>query len=308
MKVNIKSLVLLAALITGQQTIVNGQQEAMFTQYMFNGLLINPAYAGSHNTLSMSALLRTQWVGLDGAPNTQSFSAHSPVGSSRVSLGLTFLHDKIGIFDQNTILSSYSYRIPLNKTEDLHLYFGLQGGVSHYSMAYSTVSTSDPVYNTGDMSEWYPVVGTGIYLASKRLYVGASIPQLLTAKNIDYEGPLLEQVYHLFVSAGYVFDVTNSLKLKPNILVKAVEGAPVETDLNLNALIKDVLWVGVSWRSMDSFDALFQIQINDRMQFGYSYDFITLTDIRTVSAGSHEFNLNYMLSFNKKRIITPRYF
>ena len=308
MKRYIIKAIIAGVLIQGIQTRLMAQQEAMFTQYMFNGLLINPAYAGSHNNLSMSALFRTQWVGLDGAPSTQSFSAHSPLGSSRVSMGMSFLHDKIGIFDQYGMFSSYSYRIPLNEEQDFFLYFGLQGGFSSYTIAYSIVSASDPVYNSGDIRELYPNVGTGLYLASKRFYFGASVPQLLTAKNIGYEGPLLEQVYHLFISTGYVFDLNKSLKLKPNILLKAVEGAPAEMDINLNMLIKEVLWAGLSWRSMDSFDALFQIQINERMQFGYSYDFITLTDIKRVSAGSHEFNLNYMLSFNKRRIITPRYF
>lgn len=287
---------------------LNAQQDAMYTQYMFNGLVINPAYAGSHNTLSMSALFRKQWVGIDGAPSTQNLSVHSPLGNSRVSMGMVLFHDKIGISDQYGAFSSYSYKIPLNKGNTTFLYFGLQGGYSRYSIKYSDVSATDPTYNGGDINEFYPNVGAGVYLTSDRFYVGASVPQLLTAKNMEYTGPLFQQVYHVFVSAGYVFDLNDNLKLKPNILVKAVEGAPIEMDLNMNLLIKELLWVGVSWRSLDSFDGLVQFQLNERMQLGYSYDFATTTELRRATTGSHEFNLNYRLSFNKKRIITPRYF
>jgi len=287
--------------------MAHGQQQVMFTQYMFNGLALNPAYAGSHETVSITALAREQWTGIDGAPSTQTLSVHSPVFNKRIGLGLLVLHDKIGVTEQTGVYAAYSYKIPFVNGANLAL--GLQAGVNMYDARFSEVSDVNPVFATGDVQETHPNFGFGAYYFTDRFYAGISIPQL--AQNTfdrDNEDSDSKIVRHYFANAGYVIDLDQNLKLKPNILVKAVEGAPVEFDVNANLLIHEVIWVGVSWRSFDSFDALFQLQVTDRLQFGYAYDFATTTDLRRVNGGSHELMLNYRFTFNKSRIVTPRYF
>ncbi|MDH5398518.1 MAG: type IX secretion system membrane protein PorP/SprF [Cyclobacteriaceae bacterium] len=289
--------------------VINGysQQQVMFTQYMFNNLAINPAYAGHHGHMSATALVREQWTGLDGAPSTQTFSIHTPITKQRFSLGALFVHDKIGVTEQTGTYLSYAYRIPLSEKGKLS--FGLQGGITHYNAQFSVISSTNPIFANGDISEIHPNVGFGLFYNTDKFYAGLSTPQLMETV-FDKENPDSESIVirHYFLSSGYVFDLGNSLKLKPNILVKAVNGAPVQIDLNANLLINHVIWVGLSWRSFDSVDALLQLQLTDQLQLGYAYDFITTTDLRHINTGSHEFMLNYQFSFAKTRVITPRYF
>lgn len=285
---------------------VLAQQQVMFTQYMFNGLAINPAYAGSHEAISMTAVARKQWVGIDGAPSTQTFSIHSPIKNQRMSLGFLLLHDHIGVTDQTGAYASYAYRIPLAGGQ---LAFGLQGGLSSYHAEYSKVSVTDPAFSSGDIRLLSPTIGFGMYFNTKRFYAGISVPQLnqtlLDKSNPDSDGRI---VRHYFATAGYVFDIGPSFKLKPNVLVKIVEGAPVEFDVNANLLIRNVVWVGVSWRSFDSVDALLQIEITPQLQLGYSYDFATSPVLSRLNNGSHELMLNYKFSFVRNKIVSPRYF
>ena len=297
---------ILSVLLFGLSLGASAQQQVMFTQYMFNGLAINPAYAGSHETISLSALARKQWTGLDGAPSTQTFGVHAPIKNQRMALGALFLHDNIGVTNQNGLFGMYAYRIPVSDKGKLA--FGLQGGVSFYNAQFSKVSATDPRF-ANDVRLVTPSIGFGMYYNTERFYAGLSIPQLNQA-NFDKKNPDSNSklVRHYFLTAGYVFDIGHSLKLKPNVLVKSVVGAPIEIDLNANLLIKEVLWVGLSWRSFDSIDALLQLQITDQLQFGYAFDFATTTDLKNVNGGSHELMLNYRFSFAKTRIITPRYF
>lgn len=302
---NIKLIIICMLMTVGYMT--HGQQQVMFTQYMFNGLALNPAYAGSHETISITALAREQWTGIDGAPSTQTLSVHSPVFNNRIGLGLLVLHDKIGVTEQTGVYAAYSYKIPFVNGANLAL--GLQAGVNMYDARFSEVSDINPVFAAGDVKEAHPNFGFGAYYFTDKFYAGISVPQLaqntFDKNNEDSDSKI---VRHYFANAGYVFDLNESLKLKPNVLVKAVEGAPVQFDLNANLLINEVIWVGVSWRSFDSIDALFQLQITERLQFGYAYDFATTTDLRRVNGGSHELMINYRFTFNKSKIVTPRYF
>jgi type IX secretion system PorP/SprF family membrane protein len=302
---NLRQIILIVASVSASMGAL-AQQQVMFTQYMFNSLAINPAYAGSHESLSMSALARTQWTGLDGAPQTQTFSVHSPIRHQRMALGAMFMHDKIGVTNQNGAYVMYAYRIPTS--EKGRLAFGLQGGFSTYNAQFSKVSITDPKF-ASDIRLTHPSIGFGMYYNTDRFYAGLSIPQInqsdLDRTNPDSDSKL---VRHYFLTAGYVFDINPALKLKPNILVKSVGGAPVQLDLNVNLLIQDVLWVGASWRSFDSIDALLQFQISEQLQIGYSFDFATTTELSRVNGGSHEFMVNYRLAFTRNRIITPRYF
>lgn len=286
------------------------QQQYMFTQYMFNGLAINPAYAGSHESLTLTAVARKQWVNFPGAPSTQTFSAHSPLKFSRVSVGGTLYHDQIGALNQTGASAIYAYRIPIGKG---HLSMAIQGGVYHYSTNYTDLniinntSDTDPEF-AQNTSQFAPNVGTGLYYHTDNYYLGFSIPQLIKnipAWNSGTGG--IDNIKHYFLHGGYVFDLSKDLKLKPNFLIKAVTGAPVEIDLNANLLIKNMFWVGFSYRSLESIDAILQLQLNDQLQFGYSYDFGT-GGIGNYNAGSHELMLSYRIKTKKEIILTPRYF
>lgn len=296
---------LTALLLIGQ--VSHAQQEVMFTQYMFNGLALNPAYAGSHEVVSMTAIGRQQWGGLNGAPSTQTFSVHSPIKSNRVGVGLVLLRDQIGITEQYNATASYAYRIPMDRGK---LSMGLQAGMSNFREDYRELGIDDDqVFNGGAVSYWQPNFGAGLYYYTDRFYAGFSVPQLLERTYDTYETSASQRlVRHYFVQGGYVFDLSEDLKLKPNVLIKAVEGAPVQLDLNANLLIMEVLWVGLSWRSFESVDALLQLQLTDRLQLGYSYDFATSSQLSSVNGGSHELSLNYRFTIGHKKSVSPRYF
>jgi type IX secretion system PorP/SprF family membrane protein len=285
----------------------HSQQQVMFTQYMFNTLAINPAYAGSHGTFSATALMREQWSGLDGAPSTQTFSIHAPVRDQKMGLGFLFLHDKIGVTNQTGAYFSYAYKIEF--PNEAKLSFGLQGGFTNFNAKFSQISSTDPTFAGNDVLEWQPNAGAGVFYSTERFYAGLSVPQLIESE-FDRENPDSDSrlVRHYFVSSGYVFDLNADLKLKPNVLVKYVNGAPVQLDLNANLLIKEIVWVGMSWRSFDSMDAILQLQVSPRLQLGYAYDFATHSELQRVNSSSHELMLNYRIPTSRDRVVTPRYF
>jgi len=307
-------IVLTGIVILFFSLVVSAQQVATYSQYMFNGLAINPAYAGSHDALSITALGRFQNVGLPGAPYTQTFSAHSPLINKRVGLGMLVIHDQLSVINQTGVHFSYAYRIPIKK-DKATLAFGLQGGVSMYNAQYSKLElynnssngTPDPAFSQ-DIREARPNVGTGVYYSTPLSYIGLSMPSLLN--NVFDRGKDYVTVYQnvpVILTAGHVFPINRILKLKPSFLFKMVDGKPVEFDLNANILFDEVLWVGLSYQSSKQIMLLTQFKINDQLQFGYSYT-ITAGPIRTVELGSHEVMLNYRFWFNKRGVISPRYF
>lgn len=285
----------------------HAQQQAMYTQYMFNGLAINPAYAGSQGGLSITALGRKQWVGFDGAPSTETFSVHSPVGNRKIAWGVLLSHDNIGVTDQYAACGMYAYRVKMPKGT---LSAGLQVGVDSYRAGLSRVlvrQSGDDFFAFDDVQGVLPNFGAGLYYSTQRFYAGFSMPRLLTNAYPGYDGSRARQYQHWFFSTGYVFDINRDLKLKPNLLVKAVAGAPLEFDLNANLLIKEKFWVGASYRSLDAISGLVEFQATQQFKFGYAYDY-ALTDLGRYHGGTHEIMLNYILSFKKTKITSPRYF
>ena len=299
----------LLAAMAGQAAY--GQQQAMFTQYMFNGLAINPAYAGSQESLSLTALGRQQWTGLDGAPSTQTLSVHSPIKNEKVALGALFVNDKIGVVRQTGFQACYAYRIQMRKGT---LSLGLQAGFTSFRSEYSTLfvqDPNDPYFNSNDINKFLPNFGTGAYYYSERFYLGLSVPQLVSNSYKRESSNALSsvlQVRHYFLTSGYVFDINPSLKLKPSMLLKAVEGAPLALDLNANLLLKEVVWLGLSYRSFQSLSALLELQLTDQFRLGYAYDFATSSRQKGLTFGSHELMLNYRFAYTKTKVITPRYF
>ncbi|GJM28416.1 MAG: membrane protein [Cyclobacteriaceae bacterium] len=293
--------------------VCRAQQEAMFTQYMFNGLAINPAYAGSHQTLEFTALAREQWTGLEGAPSTQTFTAHSPLKNRSIGLGLSVINDKIGVTNQFGVYGSYSYRIQFQNKGVLSM--GLQAGFTQYNEDLTQLQGSirdpnDPNFSQDEVSKFMPNFGAGLYYYTKRFYTGLSSPHLVQNKLDNLEAAYQEarQRRHYFFTTGYVFDLSRSVKFKPNLLIKVVEGAPVEADINLNFLFQEILWAGVSYRSFDSFDVILQVNLTEQFSIGYAYDFATTTELKRLHSGSHELMLNYRLKPPRRRMLTPRYF
>jgi type IX secretion system PorP/SprF family membrane protein len=294
---------------------VFAQQDAMFTQYMFNGLVLNPAYAGSREVLSATALYRNQWVGIDGAPKTVTFSMHAPVRNEKIGLGIIFCNDRLGITNTNNVGLNYAYRITFKNKAKLSL--GLQASVLQYRADFASIAHSfspsvfDPAF-AQVINRWLPNFGTGIYYYTNKFYAGISMPNILLNKlsesgAVFQVGDKASQYRHLFLTTGYVFDLNKSLKLKPSILVKFVQGAPVEFDFNANLWLFDMFAVGLSYRTRDSIDALFEFQVTPQLGIGYAYDY-TLTPLGKYTSGSHEIMLRYEFGFSKTRIITPRYF
>lgn len=300
-------LILSIAAIIGCSSISFAQQDVQFTQYMFNGLALNPAYAGSHDALSATLLFREQWVNIDGRPRTQTFSIHTPFISERIGVGLQLIQDKVGIFKTTNVNGSYSYWIPTGKNSRLAM--GLQAGVTVLNSNFDDLQLVDQNDDdfTGNVQGTKPNFGAGLYHYSRKHYVGVSAPRLFN-NTFESDGSAdFKQIRHFYATGGYVIDFGPNFKLKPNVLLKMVQGAPLEADLNLNALFVEKFWLGVSWRSFDSFDILAEYLITPQLRIGYAYD-ITLTDLRKHTSGSHEFMLNYIFNFGNDKLLTPRYF
>jgi type IX secretion system PorP/SprF family membrane protein len=294
------------------------QQAATYAQYMFNGLAINPAYAGSHEALSLTALGRFQNVGLPGAPQTQTFSAHSPLLNERVALGMLVVHDNISVINQTGVNFMYAYRLPMRDNR-ARLSFGMQAGVGFYNAKYSQLEcwqcltnpnysgTPDPAFSS-DIQEARPNIGAGVYYTTQKAYIGLSMPHMVN--NVFERGENFETVYQnnpLIFTSGYIFTLNRMLKLKPNVMFMMIDGRPVEFDINANLLFDEVFWFGLSYKSSSQLVSMLQFKINDQLQFGYSYT-LALGPIRTVELGTHEVMLNYRFWFHKKGIISPRYF
>ncbi|WKN30841.1 type IX secretion system membrane protein PorP/SprF [Porifericola rhodea] len=286
------AIVLIAASFNCQ-----AQERPIYTQYMFNETAFNPAYTGSPERLSITGLYRKQWVGIDGAPTTQTVSIHSPINKQSMALGLQVLNDVIGVSSRAEAKSMFAYRIRFNETSKLS--FGIQAGIRWYdedfSMLYDELMDSD--FSESIKSSKF-LFGTGVYYHTERFYVGASAPAIHTkfsAKN------------HIFITSGYVMDIGSQLKLKPNFLLKLADNAPVSYDLNANLLIQEMIWFGVSYRSRESIGLLTQLQLTEKLAFGYSFD-LPVGGISPYGQGSHELSLNYTLQLPTIAYKCPRYF
>lgn len=286
---------------------LKAQQQATYAQYMFNGLAINPAYAGSHGALSASFLSRFQNVGLDGAPNTQSFSAHTPLVNQRMAIGFMVLHDKIGVIGQTGITGVYAYKIPVS--EDATLSFGLQAGIGMYNARYSQLDTYQAdILFADDVRQTRPNFGAGVFYDHQTWFIGLSMPHMVN--NVFSRSNNLRTVYQstpIILNGGYVITLNPMLKVKPNFLFKLVDERPVELDVNTHILFDEVLWVGLSYKFSNAFTMMTELQVTDQMRIGYAYS-VTTGPIRTAELGSHELLINYRFKFNLKGVVTPRYF
>ena len=292
------------------------QQDAQYTQYMYNTLSINPAYAGSRGVLSITALHRSQWIGLDGAPTTQTLNLHSPVGK-RVGVGLSVVSDEIGnrTRQETYFDGSVSYTIPLSGSRKLS--FGLKAGGHLLNLDISKLAGftkeqgSSGVVNID--KKFSPNFGAGAYYHTDNFYLGFSIPNFIETEHFDDSGMttsyLAKERISYYLITGYIFDLYSRLKFKPTVLLKAVKGAPLQIDFSTNFLINDKFLLGAAYRLDAAFSGLAGFQITDKFLLGLAYDKeITELGNTSFNDGSFEVFLRYELFNNTNRAVTPRFF
>jgi type IX secretion system PorP/SprF family membrane protein len=288
----------------------HAQQDPHYTQYMYNMNVINPAYAGSKESLSGGLLYRKQWVEIEDAPTTGTFFIHSPVGRN-VGLGLSVITDKIGPVEEHNIYADFSYT--LNLGGEHRLAFGIKGGVTMHKVDFNTIyptlpELGDDVFGENDPSETFLNVGSGAFYYTDNYYIAFSVPNLLKAKYLDYDGSKYgSEEMHYFLTGGYVFQLGQNLKFKPSAMVKSSFETPPSVDLSANFLFSERFEIGATYRLEDSFGGMVNFAITPGLKVGYAYDHI-VSDLDIATPSSHEFILLFDINFAKKVSRSPRYF
>jgi type IX secretion system PorP/SprF family membrane protein len=303
MKTKLFSIVMMFTAIAGY-----AQQDAQYTQYMYNTISVNPAYAGSRGALSIFALHRTQWVGLDGAPITNTVSMNTPFNNSKLGLGVSIVNDEIGPSTNNSISADISYWIPVS--EDFKLSLGIKGTANIFNIDVTKLNPgdqTDPEFQDLN-NDFSPNIGAGLYLHSQKAYVGFSIPNFIeTNAYNDNDVQVYKEKINYYLIGGYVFDLSSSIKFKPAFMTKMTDGAPLQVDVSGNFMFNEKFTVGVAYRWSASLSAMVGFQITDGLYIGYAYDFET-TELDNYNSGSHEIFLRYELFKKNSKMVTPRFF
>ncbi len=283
----------------------SAQQLPQFTQYMFNTISVNPAYAGSREGLSLTALHRNQWAGLEGNPTTSTFSFHTPMNNERVGLGISYITDKLGFESTNYVYGDFSYSIPVSF--NARLSFGLKAGFTNYRL--QNPDLNDPFFNA-NFNSWKPNFGAGLYLSTDRWYAGVSSPRILNTDLNEGEFQALERNSY-YAIGGLVLDLSLDIKFRPSVITKFTNGAPATYDITSSFLFYEKFWAGASYRFNDAsnFGAFMDYQISRDIRIGYAYDLPTAT-IRPYSGGTHEVILIFEPKLLQKNNLykSPRYF
>jgi type IX secretion system PorP/SprF family membrane protein len=275
---------------------------------MFNGLVINPAYAGVDEKLSLTFVHRNQWTGMEGSPTTQTLTAHSLIKKKQVGIGLILVNDKIGVHRNMNALASYAYHLHVGKESWLSM--GLQAGIKNIRSDYASLNsggTSDPsLYNT-TMQQTFLDLAAGIYYRSARLQWGVSAPELFKQRfYVNDTAQVRLNNINIFGFGKYRFTLNEYFDFEPSILIKYLKGLPASFDLNANVLYRKALTIGVSYRKDESIDFLLKAQVTPQLQVGYAYDY-PIGNIHAFNlSGSHELMVQYLFSFVKKNVISPR--
>ncbi|WDF64131.1 PorP/SprF family type IX secretion system membrane protein [Flavobacterium sp. KACC 22763] len=290
--------------------VSHAQQDAQYTQYMYNTIEVNPAYAGSRGALSVFGLYRTQWIGLDGAPETSTFSVNTPLKNSDLGLGVSLVNDKIGPTVENTLSADLSYTIPTS--ESWNLSFGIKGTANLFNIDINKLSyedQDDPQFQNLK-NKFSPNVGAGIYYHSDRAYIGLSVPNFIETNRYDSDDvAIFKEKINYYLIAGYVFnlDRLEYIKFKPALMTKMVEGAPLQVDVSGNFMFNDKFVLGLAYRWSASVSAMAGFQVTKGMYVGYGYDHET-TQLRKYNSGSHEIFLRFEFFNNYNKMISPRFF
>ena len=286
----------------------SAQQDPNYTQYFNNELVINPAYAGSNKLLTVGMLFRKQWMNIEKAPSVFSFNIHQQLNNEKVGVGFTYVNDKIGVTNSHAFNGVASYQIPIS--DKMKFQFGLNLGGTYYNADYASVNVrdaGDTHFDGVTTSKFAPNMGAGGYLFTEKFYIGLSAPRFLSNKLTNEGADLMEETIHAFLTAGYVFTVSDQFKLKPTTFVKYVKAAPLSADVGLSVIYVDRYWLGVAYRSGESVDFSVMAQLDLALRIGYSYDLI-LNDLNEFTSGSHEIMLQYVFKYEKSKTMSPRLF
>ena len=297
-----KLLIGIFVLISSISTVF-AQQDPQYTQYMYSMNILNPAYAGSRGVTSIGLLGRTQWVGVDGAPQTATLSINGPVGKN-VGLGFSVIHDEIGPVKEDNLYADFSYT--LNFSGEDKFAFGIKAGATFLNVREFTTVDQDPL--NVPVSLVAPNFGVGVMYYNDRFYAGLSVPNFIETRHLDTKNGIsssASEKTHYFLTSGYVFDLDENLKLKPSTMLKAAPGAPLSVDLSLNLLIQEKVELGLSHRLDDSISGMVGFQVSQDLRIGYAYDYTT-TNFGVFNSGSHEIMI--LFDLNKKKIKSPRFF
>ncbi len=303
----ISLLIILSFLIYGSLTYTKAQGFNYYTQYMFNGLAINPAYAGIHDFVNLTVNNRKQWFGIKGAPSVQTLAAHTPIMDDQFGLGLLIINDRIGVTSQQEVSISYAYKLRLPKYT---LSLGLKLGFNTINNRFDQLELDNEsdLYFQNPVSAFLPITGFGAYLKGRKYYAAFSIPNLYKFGHNKYEDYNIEQDRLIFLTGGYIFRINEEFKARPSILTKAHFGSVFEFDLNTNVYYKDNFCIGLSYKSLNSVAVMLEIGILKTYYIGYSYDLAT-TNLISHQSGTHEFSINvYLNKKDKCKIMNPRYF
>jgi type IX secretion system PorP/SprF family membrane protein len=309
-KLNIKrGLVILVLIIATNASFA--QQDPMYTQYFFNTQTINPAYAGTWESLGFMALARQQWASWDGAPQTYTFSLQSPLKNEKVALGFNVISDKVGFEKRFGVFADYSYMVKLSETTKLRM--GLKGGFTNYSnnLAEYTLypGVNDPFFQGEIDNKFRPNFGVGMFLDGQKYYLGISSPKLLQNNfESNYNNYSVQaEMRHYFLSGGIIFNMGENVKFKPTFLAKAAWNTPLQVDITANFLIKEKMWLGGSYRTNDAIGLIAQWIFNKKLRIGYAYDY-SITKLQNYHNGTHEVMISYEMRLLKEFVVSPRYF
>ena len=277
--------------------VANAQQRPLQSLYMFDPLLINPAYAGTQTQLSATAIYRNQWVNLEGSPQTFTATVHSGFLQNKVGLGLIMSNDVIGIHKDVSVYGIYSYKIKIDRTTTLSM--GLQGGLNNFSSDYNQLhikNPGDPKLDLGVVTKILPNVGGGLFLRHKKFFVGLSVPYLINNKLIYYSADksFAKQRRYYYLNGGISWQISPIAQFMPSALIRFQEKAPISFDLNALVVLYKTVGLGVSLRNKNALIGLFELQLNENFHLGYAYD-LTTSDLNQFSNGTHELMINYRI-------------
>ena len=286
------------------------QQDPVYTQYMNNLLTIQPAYAGISEDLNFTAISRAQWIGFDGAPNTNTLTISSPIHKFNVGLGFSIVNDTWGPIKQNGVYLDYSFRVKISGNQFLSL--GLKGGFNTYQANLTDLAiwdNPDKVFAYDVKFKFLPNVGVGFLWHSDRFFLGVSSPKIIkNSIQSDDGSSVYHEVFHFYGMGGFVFFLNDIIKFKPTFLYCWAERTPSYTDVTGNFLIYDRVWAGATYRFKNSYGLIFQFNVNPQLKFGYSYDMMTFRPTQ-VNSGTHEFMISYdFVTIRRARHNIPRYF
>jgi type IX secretion system PorP/SprF family membrane protein len=298
---------ILAVILTGGGGVVLAQQKVQFTQYMFNAIVINPAYAGADEALSLTFIQRNQWSGIENGPATQTFSAHTLFKKKHFGIGLTIINDKIGVHKNLSTLTNYAYHLKTGKKS--YLSMGMQAGIHNARSDYASLlgsSGNDPKLYNQVIAQTFFDFGMGFFFRSQKFQMGVSVPELIPEKvSINDTLTIHLNKTNFFLFSKYRFTLNENLEGEPSVLVKYLHGLPTSFDINMNLIYKKVLTWGLSYRRKESIDFLLKAQLTPQLQFGYAYDH-PIGDISKISNGSHEILVHYLFRFTQTKVSSPR--